>query len=106
MGIAMVGGNTMSEYQYYEWQAVDRPLTEKEMGEVDGLSSHMDVVTSTQAIVTYSWGSGLKHDPVKVLLKYFDGWIYLANWGSRQLAFRFPRASIDAKLVEAYCVED
>lgn len=33
----------MSEYQYYEWLAVDRPLTEEEMEEVNGLSSHMDV---------------------------------------------------------------
>ena len=43
----------MSEYQYYEWQAVDRPLTQQEQKAVSGLSSHMEVVTSTQAIVTY-----------------------------------------------------
>ena len=47
----------MSEYQYYEWQTIDRPLNEKELAAVSQLSSHMEVITTTQAIVTYSWGS-------------------------------------------------
>lgn len=42
----------MSEYQYYGWQAVDRPLTERELDEVANLSSHMDEVNSTRAVVT------------------------------------------------------
>jgi hypothetical protein len=95
----------MSEYQYYEWQTVDRPLTEEEVAEVGRLSSHMDVVTSTQAVVTYSWGD-FKHDPAKVLLRYFDAMLYMANWGSRRLAFRFPRDAIDAELIKIYCLED
>jgi hypothetical protein len=40
----------MSEYQYYEWQALERPLTVAEQAAVNGLSSHIDVA-STQAIV-------------------------------------------------------
>jgi hypothetical protein len=95
----------MSEYQYYEWQTVDRPLTEEEVAEVEKLSSHMDVVTSTQAVVTYSWGD-FKHDPAKVLLRYFDAMLYMANWGSRRLAFRFPREAIDAEHIQVYCLED
>ena len=94
----------MSEYQYYEWLAVDRPLTEQEMDEVNGLSSHMEVVTATQAVVTYQWGS-FKHDPAEVLFKYFDAMLYAANWGSRRVAFRFPAAAIDAKAIQAYCVQ-
>jgi hypothetical protein len=39
----------MSEYQYYEWQTFDRPLISEELEEVAQLSSHMDMVTSTQA---------------------------------------------------------
>ncbi len=42
----------MSEYQYYEWQTLERPLTAAEQKTVNGLSSHIDV-TSTQAVVTY-----------------------------------------------------
>ena len=33
----------MSEYQYHEWQAVDRVLTPAEQAAVAGLSSHIDV---------------------------------------------------------------
>jgi hypothetical protein len=41
----------MSEYQYYEWQIIDRPLSAREQAEVSRHSSHMDTVTYTQAIV-------------------------------------------------------
>jgi hypothetical protein len=78
----------MSEYQYYEWQTLERPLTAAEQAAVNGRSSHIDV-TSSQAIVTYNWGD-FKHDPLKVLAKYFDAHLYITNWGTRRLAFRFP----------------
>ncbi len=95
----------MSEFQYYEWQAVDRPLTGAALREVQALSSHMDVVTATQAVVTYHWGD-FKHDPIDVLVRYFDAMLYSANWGTRRLAFRFPVGTIDTQSIDAYCVED
>ncbi len=94
----------MSEYQYYEWQPLERPLTAAEQKAVNGLSSHIDV-TSTQAVVTYEWGD-FKHDPIQVLAKYFDVHLYLANWGTRRLAFRFPKGLLDTATIEAYCDED
>lgn len=93
----------MSEYQYHEWQTLERPLTAAEQNAVDGLSSHIDV-TSTQAIVTYNWGD-FKHDPIEVLAKYFDAYLYLANWGTRRLAFRFQEGLVDVHAIEAYCDE-
>ena len=36
----------MSEYQYYEWQAIDRLLTPEEQLRVDALSSHIEVTAS------------------------------------------------------------
>ncbi len=95
----------MSTYEYYEWQAVDRPLSSVQLREVSRLSSHMEVVTPVQAVVTYSWGS-FKHDPIEVLLRCFDAFLYWANWGSRELAFRFPKAVVDRELLEAYWVDD
>ena len=93
----------MSEYQYHEWQTLERPLTTVEQKAVNELSSHIDV-TSTQAIVTYNWSS-FRHDPIKVLAKYFDAYLYLANWGTRRLAFRFPKGLADVVAIEAYCDE-
>jgi hypothetical protein len=93
----------MSEYQYYEWQTLERPLTAAEQKTVNELSSHIDV-TSTQASVTYNWSS-FRHDPIKVLAKYFDAYLYLANWGTRRLAFRIPKGLADVPAIEAYCDE-
>jgi hypothetical protein len=92
----------MSEYQYYEWQAIDRLLTPEEQSEVNGLSSHIDV-TASNAMVDYQWGS-FKHNARQVLLRYFDAHLYLANWGSRRLIFRFPQGLLDENAVNAYCV--
>ena len=93
----------MSEYQYHEWQILERPLTAAEQKAVNELSSHIDV-TSTHASVTYNWSS-FRHDPIDVLAKYFDAYLYLANWGTRCLAFRFPKGSVDVVAIEAYCDE-
>jgi len=93
----------MSEYQYHEWQTLERPLTSAEQKAVNELSSHIDV-TATQASVTYNWSS-FRHDPLNVLAKYFDAYLYLANWGTRRLAFRFPQKLVEVVAIEAYCDE-
>ncbi len=98
-------GDSMSEYQYYEWQTIDRPLDPNERKAVSLLSSHMETVTSTQAAVSYSWGD-FKHDPRQVLLQYFDAHLYLANWGTRRLMFRFPKSAIDPDAIQPYCREN
>lgn len=94
----------MSEFQYYEWQTIDRRLTPQEQNAVGKLSSHIDV-TASYAQVDYSWGD-FKHDPKKVLADYFDAFFYQANWGSSQLMFRFPARLLDASAIEAYCLDD
>ena len=70
----------MSEYQYYGWQTIDRPLTAAERAAVAKLSSHIEV-SATHAQVEYQWGD-FKHDPIQVLARYFDAFQYYANWGN------------------------
>jgi len=94
----------MSEYQYYEFQSIDRPLTREEQAEISQLSSRVEL-SSTRAVFTYQYGD-FHGDPEKVLAKYFDAMLYLANWGTKQLMFRFPKPLIDLKQVQPYCVED
>jgi hypothetical protein len=94
----------MSEYQYYEFQTIDRLLTGQEQQEVSALSSHIDV-TSSRAVVTYNWGD-FKHDPRTVVASYFDAFLYTANWGTRRLIFRFPKALLEPAKIEPYCVDD
>lgn len=93
----------MSEYQYYAWQSIDRPLTADERKEVDRLSSHI-TVTALGAWVDYSWGD-FKHDPLEVLALYFDAFFYFTNWGSKRLAFRFPKDLLDPWPIQPYLVD-
>lgn len=94
----------MSEYQYHEWQVVDRLLTPEEQDAVNDLSSHIEV-SSSRAVVTYHW-SDFRHDPKQVLLKYFDAYFYLANWGSLRLMFRFPKGLLEEADILPYCIDE
>jgi hypothetical protein len=94
----------MNEYQYHEWQAVDRVLTPDEQAAVNDLSSHIEV-SSSRAVVTYHW-SDFRHDPKQVLLKYFDAYFYLANWGNLRLMFRFPKGLLDEADILPYCIDE
>lgn len=89
----------MSEYQYYEFQAIDHPLGEKEMAELRAISTRA-VITATSFTNTYHWGD-LKADPRQLLWKYFDAFLYVANWGTHWLAFRFPADAVSLDVVNA-----
>jgi hypothetical protein len=90
----------MSEYQYYEWLSIDRPLLPEEQRDVNKLSSHI-TVSATGAWVDYSWGD-FKHDPKQVLASYFDAFLYIANWGTKELMFRFPQNILDPQALQPY----
>ena len=91
----------MSEYQYYEFQAVDRPLDERQMRELRAVSSRA-VITPTSFTNEYNWGD-FKGSPDKWMEKYFDAFLYLANWGTRRFMLRFPKRLLDAKALAAFC---
>ena len=91
----------MSEYQYYEFQAIDRPLTEKEMGELRSYSTRARI-TPTSFVNDYSWGS-FKGDEDAWMEKYFDAFLYLANWGTHILKLRLPSRLLDLKTAQLYC---
>lgn len=91
----------MSEYQYYEFLAVDRPLTGREMGELRAVSSRA-VITSTRFTNHYEWGN-FKGDPGAWMARYFDAFLYFANWGTRELMLRLPRRVLDPATAKRYC---
>ena len=94
----------MSEYQYYEFQSVDRRLTQSEQEALSQLSSRAQI-SSSRAIFVYSYGD-LPGNEKQLLVKYFDAMFYIANWGSLQLMFRFPKGLIDIEQMRKYSVED
>ncbi len=94
----------MSEYQYYEFQTIDRRLTEQERAEVGKISSRTHP-GPTKAVFVYNY-SDFRGRPEKVLEKYFDAMYYLANFGCLQVMFRFPHGVVDAAQIDPYCLED
>ncbi len=94
----------MSEYQYYEFQAIDRPLSNAEQDEVRALSSRAEV-NARSARFVYNYGE-FRGDETALMRKYFDAMLYMANWGTRKLLFRFPLESVDRQALQAYTVED
>ena len=94
----------MSEYQYYEFLALDRPLTDKQRAELRSISTRAEI-TATRFVNEYQWGD-LKGDPRKMMERYFDAFLYLANWGTRRLMFRLPCGALGSKTAERYCYTD
>jgi hypothetical protein len=91
----------MSEYQYYEFRAIDRPLTQKQMDALRNLSTRAEI-TVTSFTNTYNYGD-FRGNPEALVDRYFDAFVYVANWGTHQLMFRIPRDALDLDRVKAYC---
>lgn len=91
----------MSEYQYYEFRAVDRPLDQEAKDALRKLSSRAEI-TSHGMVNTYNHGD-FRGRPEELMDRYFDAFLYVANWGMRRLAFRLPKGTIDVDEVRKYC---
>ena len=94
----------MSEYQYYEFQAVDQPLSQEQMAELRALSTRA-TITPTRFQNFYTWGD-FRGRPATLMERYFDAFVYVANWGTHELMLRLPRRLLDLATVSAYCTEE
>lgn len=90
----------MSEYQYYEFQAIDRPLSDADRGSLRAISTRARI-TSTSFTNSYEWGD-FKGDPADLMERWFDLHLYLANWGTRRLMIRFPKRLVDRQRLEGF----
>ena len=92
----------MSEYQYYEFAAIDRPLTRAEMADLRAASTRA-AITPSGFVNHYEWGS-LKADPAAWMRRYFDAFVYTAKWCSCRLSLRVPlREAKERAKQEAEC---
>jgi hypothetical protein len=90
----------VSEYQYFEFRAIDRPLDEQAQRDLHGISSRASI-TATSFTNTYNWGD-LRADPARMLARWFDALLHVTNWGTRWLAFRVPCSALSADVLMAY----
>jgi hypothetical protein len=92
----------MSEYQYYEFRAADRPLSKQEMGALRAISKRAKI-TPSKFVNTYNWGD-FKGDPNVLMENYFDAFVYVANWGTHRFSVRVPRWALKEAALSDYCV--
>ncbi len=92
----------MSEYQYYEFLAIDRPLTADEMAELRALSTRA-TITPVSFTNEYNWGD-FKGDPDKLMQRYFDAHVYVANWMTAIFMVRLPMEALTRETAKAAAV--
>ncbi|MFO0926226.1 MAG: hypothetical protein U0736_04185 [Gemmataceae bacterium] len=94
----------MSEYQYYEFMAIDRPLDPNAMADLRQISSRARI-TPTSLTNVYNYGD-FRDDPDRLMDRYFDAHLYVANWGSRRLMLRLPAAAFPLALAKPYAIAE
>ncbi len=92
----------MSEYQYYEFLAIDRALTTAETAELRALSTRA-TITPVSFTNEYNWGN-FKGDPDKLMQSYFDAHVYVANWMTAIFMVRLPIEALTKETVKAVTV--
>ncbi len=93
----------MSEFQYFEFKAIERALTKEEQATLRSFSSRANI-SARSFTNEYHWGD-FKGDTVGWMKRYFDAHVYLSNFGSRALHLRLPRALVDRESLRPYEVE-
>jgi hypothetical protein len=91
----------VSEYQYYEFVAIDRPLTKQQVAGLRQLSP-LARVTRTSFIDAYDWAD-FAGDVRQLIAELFDAHLHLTNWGTRQVLFRVPSEALDLDTAVRYC---
>jgi hypothetical protein len=90
----------LSEYQYYEFRAIDRPLTAAELKEVQALSSRAEI-TPTRFQNVYNYGD-FKGDPDEMVERFYDAHFYDSNFRYRRFLIRVPKAALGDTDITAY----
>jgi hypothetical protein len=59
-------------------------------------------ITPTSFVNEYQWGD-FKGDEDAWMERYFDAFLYFANWGTRTLKLRLPARLLDPEIVRVCC---
>ena len=93
----------MSSYQYYDFYAIDRPLSKEEIDTISTYSSRVEP-TSRRATFVYNY-SDFRYEEEEVLNDFFDMMLYIANWGTRRLMMKFPADLVPYKKLQAFDID-
>ncbi len=71
------------------------------MSELRKLSTRAEI-TPTSFTNEYHWGD-FRGNPRSMMEKYFDAFLYYANWGTHWFSLRLPATLVDVKAMRRYC---
>ncbi len=89
----------MSEYQYYEFVALDGPISDQGLHLARSCSSRAEV-SRLRWRNTYNYGQF--GGSVEALLRHYDAHFYIANWGSVRFGLAFPENALELERVRPY----
>lgn len=90
----------MSEYHYYGFRTIDRPLGDRQMRELRAVSIRA-TISRTSFSNHYEY-SDLKANPRDLLLRYFDASLDFAHWFYAEVAFKYRKGAVDLKTLRRY----
>jgi hypothetical protein len=93
----------MSEYQFYDFVAVERSLGKAQMSQLRALSTRARI-TPRRFTNTYNWGD-FKGSPKKMMEEFFDAHLHVADWGTRDLYLRLPATTLSLAAVRDFLVD-
>ncbi|MBI5497237.1 MAG: hypothetical protein HY904_19645 [Deltaproteobacteria bacterium] len=91
----------MSEHRYYEFCALDRPLTTREQAALRRASTRA-TITATHFTNVYDYGD-FRGNTDAWMAKYFDAHLHTASWGTHRFMLRVPADTVDARSLRPYC---
>lgn len=94
----------MSEYQYYEFRAVDKPLSNEQKAAVSNLYNRA-VVSPYWATFVYNGGE-FAGDVEQLMADTFDMMLHVTNWGTRQVMIRLPIKLFDVNGLRNYFISE
>lgn len=89
----------MSEYQFYGFLAIDRPLDDAARKALRAISSRASITANSFTNV-YNFGD-LNGNPIDMLGRWFDIFVYSGFWQARRFAMRVPKRLIDPAAIKS-----
>ena len=86
--VSLMGG-----YSYYEFRAVDCPLSAEDQADLRQISTRARI-NARSFVNHYNWGD-LRGWPIKMMLNWFDLYLHWAPWYTREFMVRLPKHMVD-----------
>ncbi|MEM6345617.1 MAG: hypothetical protein AAF927_17120 [Bacteroidota bacterium] len=93
----------MSDYHFYDFYAIDRPLSAEQINIISGYSSRVRP-SARRASFVYNYSDFLGGGE-EMLSEFFDIMLFVTNWGIRRLLMKFPQSLVSFEALKEYEID-